>query len=223
MSDRKCYMCDKMATSDEHVPPRCIFPEQNDVGEDYRKNLITVPSCDEHNMRKSDDDEFLMAFITAYINNNDLGYRQTMTKLKRSVARNVRLIDRVMQNAKSINVKTVSGEIFPILTGKPNVERLKKCIDYISQGLYFKEFGQRFTGKITVIFEFVKYRDSSIDEIRANFLNIYEKEAGLYPVKGANPKVFFYQMTTPNKFGIVGLRMTFFEGTHFLVSMHGAL
>lgn len=37
-----CYMCDKPGASREHVPPRCIFPEQKDTnGKDYRKGLIT--------------------------------------------------------------------------------------------------------------------------------------------------------------------------------------
>ena len=29
-----CYMCDEIATSKEHVPPKCIFPEKKDIGED---------------------------------------------------------------------------------------------------------------------------------------------------------------------------------------------
>ena len=56
-----CYMCTSAATSVEHVPPRCLFPEQKDlpIGVDLRKQLITVPSCDIHNSRKSKDDEYL--------------------------------------------------------------------------------------------------------------------------------------------------------------------
>ena len=54
----KCYYCGEPAMSEEHVPPKCLFPEQKDTGKDYRKNLITVPSCDKHNAGKSCDDEF---------------------------------------------------------------------------------------------------------------------------------------------------------------------
>ena len=39
---KKCYKCDKEATGQEHIPPKCIFPERKDLDGDYRKNLITV-------------------------------------------------------------------------------------------------------------------------------------------------------------------------------------
>jgi len=60
MPQPTCYMCDQSSTSREHVPPRCLFPESKDVRGDFRQNLLTVPSCDEHNSGKSADDEFLM-------------------------------------------------------------------------------------------------------------------------------------------------------------------
>jgi hypothetical protein len=61
-----CYFCGALATSKEHVPPRCLFPKAGDVvdGADYRKNLVTVASCDVHNMHKSKEDEYLR-FILA--------------------------------------------------------------------------------------------------------------------------------------------------------------
>lgn len=59
-----CYWCGWVATSSEHVPPKCLFPESKDVkgiyDRSFRNNLITVPSCDKHNMKKSHDDEYLM-------------------------------------------------------------------------------------------------------------------------------------------------------------------
>lgn len=55
--DELCYWCGKLATSREHVPPESLFPENKDIkmisNYSYRYNLITVPSCDEHNMSKS--------------------------------------------------------------------------------------------------------------------------------------------------------------------------
>ena len=66
-----CYMCEQANTTPEHVPPKCIFPEVKDLGIDYRKSLITVPSCDAHNLRKSKDDEYLMFVLTCSITNNE--------------------------------------------------------------------------------------------------------------------------------------------------------
>ena len=61
-------MCHDEACSVEHVPPRALFPEQKDIGNpDFRRNLITVPSCAKHNMGKSGDDEFLMVSLSGLI------------------------------------------------------------------------------------------------------------------------------------------------------------
>lgn len=57
MLNGTCYMCDLSATSVEHVPPKCMFPEFKDAKVDLRRKLITVPSCDDHNAKKSRDDE----------------------------------------------------------------------------------------------------------------------------------------------------------------------
>ncbi len=73
-----CYCCGEPATSKEHIPPKCIFPEDPK----FRKNLITVPACDKHNSDKSLEDEFLMACITPSILNNELALAETRTRLK---------------------------------------------------------------------------------------------------------------------------------------------
>lgn len=48
MVEKNCYWCANEATSMEHVPPRCLFPEDKDVKHVYnkafREHLITVPS-----------------------------------------------------------------------------------------------------------------------------------------------------------------------------------
>ena len=59
----RCYMCDAPATSREHAPPLCLFPEFKDVPVTCGAGLITAPSCDAHNGAKSKDDEFLRAMI----------------------------------------------------------------------------------------------------------------------------------------------------------------
>jgi hypothetical protein len=42
MKNRPCYHCGAPATSTEHVPPKCIFPEKKDAfGANYRRNLNT--------------------------------------------------------------------------------------------------------------------------------------------------------------------------------------
>lgn len=56
----KCYFkgCQAQPTTDEHAPPKSFFPK------DKRINLITVPSCKEHNNYKSHDDLYVLAQVT---------------------------------------------------------------------------------------------------------------------------------------------------------------
>lgn len=67
--EAKCYWCDKKATSDEHVPLDVYFLKTRMYG---IENLITVPSCDEHNMQKSQLDEYLTVTLYGKVGNNGL-------------------------------------------------------------------------------------------------------------------------------------------------------
>ena len=84
-----CYMCNKPKTSNEHVPPKCLFPEKQDVtdGKDYRVNLIKVPSCDEHNSEKSKDDVYLLFFLAVSILSNDVSREHFASKIMRAIKR----------------------------------------------------------------------------------------------------------------------------------------
>jgi hypothetical protein len=220
VKEESCYKCGSKATGREHVPPLCIFPEQKDVGEDHRKNLITVPSCDEHNLKKSKDDEFLMTFITGYIKNNFIGYKQTKSKLKRALDRKYDgFINSVLKDARELTIKNSNGTAFSVIAGTPNLVRIKKCIEQISCGLYYYEYGKQFKGEFRVVYDFVKYEDDNINKLIPYFHDVYKKAANTYPIKGDNSEIFAYQITPPNEFGIIGLKLSFFEGTHFFVSL----
>ena len=76
MSNNTCYMCEAVATTDEHAPPRCLFPETKDLIDkslDLRKELITVPACKEHNTAKSTDDEYLLNILSLNITSGSHG------------------------------------------------------------------------------------------------------------------------------------------------------
>ena len=63
-------MCDNLATTKEHVPPKCLFPEKKDLKDislDLRKALIKAPSCVDHNCKKSGDDEYLFNVLSMTI------------------------------------------------------------------------------------------------------------------------------------------------------------
>lgn len=79
------------------MPPKCLLPESKDfkdlIQKDFRKNLITVPSCDAHNLRKSNDDEYLMICLASRAGNNVEAYYHTYAKVRRARERNPSIID----------------------------------------------------------------------------------------------------------------------------------
>jgi hypothetical protein len=98
-----CYYCGKEQTSVEHIPPKSFFPKNQ------RKNLLTVPSCDEHNQQKSTDDEYVKAILLSSIlangNSNLVDLRETLERsLHRSGKRMVENVTSKEQAKKFIDV-----------------------------------------------------------------------------------------------------------------------
>lgn len=218
-------MCNNIATSREHVPPLCLFPEKKDTkGLDFRKNLITVPSCDLHNSKKSDDDEFLMLSLSGLIKNNPVGNIQQLTKANRGLRRkNKYFIEKeVLRNHRYGKFRTTDGKFRIISIGNPNYKRLSECMEHIAYGLYHHEFKERFQGEIRMILEFIEYSDENLQTMK-KFLKQrteVEKELNL-EIKGDNPEVFYYQFHKPDEFGLIGLKMVFYGSAEAYFSFLG--
>lgn len=217
-----CYMCDSEATSREHVPPQCLFPEPKDVkGLNFRNDLITVPSCEFHNSKKSHDDEFLMVAIAGIVGNNHLSYMQTITKVNRALKRKSSdfLGKAILKNLKSTTIKTSAGYEFPVLFGNPDHERFLKCFEHIVYGLYYHEHQKKFAGKIKSLLGFLTYNKKD-NQIFLEFIRRrFEFEDLRLDVKGSNPEVFTYQFCTPDNNGVIGFKLIFYGGTEVFGAM----
>jgi hypothetical protein len=126
------------------------------VGGDFRKNLITVPSCDLHNASKSRDDEFLMVSLAGIIGNNSIGYQHRFTKVDRTYRRTAfRLLDKVVIKKKSMRTIELEGNRFvEVIWGTPDVARLSTCFDHIARALHYHHVGHRFEGKVKILLWF---------------------------------------------------------------------
>ena len=67
--DSECYACFAVATDREHVPARAFFPRG------MRQNLLTVPSCAEHNAKNFQDVEYVRNLIVCLEGLNVVGKR----------------------------------------------------------------------------------------------------------------------------------------------------
>jgi hypothetical protein len=219
MSNKFCYYCGLPATSDEHVPPQCLFPEENDAfGVSHRKNLWTVPACDKHNLRKSKDDEFLMLCITPIVGNNFTGYIQTKTKIHRAIKRRNKLSTAMLQDVRELKISGSQGNEFPVLFGKADTPRLIRILESVARGLYFHNMGERFIGKCHVIPGFVTFEDEKTENLKLISRLLFGQEKSTRKRYGENPEVFYYEIGTPDKYGFIPLLMMFFDYADVFVS-----
>lgn len=221
MKLKYCYWCGKQATSMEHIPPKCLFPEKKDVeailNKSYRNNLITVPSCDEHNLRKSHNDEYLMVHLASVVGNNSLAYLHTQTKVKRSLEYNRNLID-----IERKGIIANRSSIFPVLIVNADSSKLIHSFESIARGLYYHEFHKVFKGKVTIISTLLKhpeYPDASVFIDESLHLIKREQKYWLSEVKGNNPEVFTYQISPTDDLGTFTIFLKFYESIEVYIIM----
>ena len=191
-----CYMCGDIATSYEHAPPKCIFPEQKDLpeGMDLRKNLITVPSCEVHNSNKSTDDEFLLFIVVHGYFNNKEGKDHFFSKVVRAFERRPKFIENLYKSKMPI---VVDGE--ETVAVNIDVERFNKTISNICRALYFYETQEKWMHRIDVVSPmlYAMYQEGE-DEINERTKKIYTTALqGLEheEFRGDNKQIFCYKMS----------------------------
>jgi hypothetical protein len=220
MSKREvCYWCGKQATSREHVPPKCLFPEGKDITEIYDKsfryNLITVPSCDEHNMEKSHDDEYLMACLSGRVGNNGVAYIHNATKVRRARDRNPNMI-KVDDN----DILQVDGKEYPVQWVTVDTLRLLHSFEAIARALYFYELNENFSGECRIASSIFTHPDDkkwSVFNLRAAKLIEKEQPHWGTEIKGDNSDIFTYQFSPVDGFKCQTLALNFYKATKVYV------
>lgn len=206
-----CYMCDARATSREHAPPSCLFPEEKLIGRNLRRNLITVPSCDLHNSVKSEDDEFLRAALC--LSAADVSY----------VARQ-NFCGKVLRGARRAPTKygafaPKANVLVPIGKSafKADRERFDRCVASIASAIFFHTFGTRWRHSFAIASPQLQTR-SNDGRLAAHTPSLAAIEAtrnflATEPVKGENPEVFLYRIRVESE--MLAFAAIFYE--HFEV------
>lgn len=205
-------MCEVTATSREHVPPACLFPEEKDIKTNkFRLNLITVPSCSDHNSKKSNDDEFLMACLAGVVGNNSIGLIHLQTKFKRAIERKSGdFMDSIIKDRVPLNLKTESGKQYPVLIGMADLPRLHSCFNHIAHGIYRHKFGKRFKGKVHIIIDFLNYESEETENYKLLCRKRFEMEPQKLQTEGNIPDIFRYEVFEPDEIGMIAMRMVFY-------------
>lgn len=214
-------MCDREATSQEHVPPRCLFPEKKylPAGADLRKQLITVPACDEHNNAKSEDDEYLLYLLVINLPANKVAKDHFLSKiLRRAIKKNPRIINQIMDTKIPIVVvDEVGREKINSVAIRVEDKKLNSSLDHISRALYFHHFGEKWAGSVKTHPDFLLPTMESRNGQQLNELSTLMAQAAdqiflSCQAFGTNPDVFMYQVHEDGDSVNKLMRLHFYEG-----------
>jgi hypothetical protein len=114
-----CAYCGEPWTSDDHIPPLNLFPMD-------RTNLITVPSCQEHNGSQSGLDEQFRNYIAAKSGGDTPETRALIEKAIRGVRRQKKPMT-WRPDLSAFEVKIESDAFKPV-------------VDRITRGLYWHRY-----------------------------------------------------------------------------------
>jgi hypothetical protein len=212
-----CYMCEAPATSREHAPPRCIFPEPKDVedGSDLRKNLITVPSCEEHNPRHSKDDEYFLVMTTLNIDGNERKSHQFSTKVMRALRRSPAFANSTF--AKQLPMTLVDGR--PAVGFNIDRGRIERVIDKTARAIYYHSTGgDKVHAPFQIHLPMLRYDDGRPAEGMAEFGILAQLFFKDKPWLGDNPEVFCYRLHLDPAGGASFIWMVFYHGFAALVA-----
>lgn len=219
MAHRPCYMCDRPGTTKEHVPPRCLFPEPKDL-DGHRRNLITVPSCEQHNSGKSADDEFLMASLAGIIGGNAVGLFHKLSKVSRAMRRtSFSLLDKALKDRTLEVVEYAPNQFIDVIWGTPDYDRLFACFDKIARGLYLSHFGKKLVGGTKPMLGFLQNLSPNAAEFQRFVRDKVAVELKDKPSYGDNPDVFSFQFADQDQFGLHMAHLRFYGGLSVYVTM----
>lgn len=200
-----CFACERAATTREHVPPLCPFPEAKDTGgQDFRRNVITVPACSGHNLAKSSDDEYFLWVLATNLSDNSVAQRQVFTKLARAHDRRSALGKSVLRHAKDVTVVDSHTQTKHDAVEVPlDAIRSERVLALVALGLYWHHFRERWTGSIRVHPDFIGHADSvQILDVDTHRLFLFDAAEKLFAAEskcGENPDVFWYQVHEPKE------------------------
>lgn len=210
---KSCYRCGALDVSDEHVPPRCFFPEKKDLpaGVDYRKGLITVRSCVVHNAEKSRDDEYLLAVIAAYHGNNQAAQDHYGAKILRALRRSLGFAHCILDGSENVTLDGKPTKALPIDT-----PRFLRGLTNMAYGLYFDSFGVKCPHPMQVHTPALHGADKQQRQDVVGLVDSVRPLLADAPLKGANPEIFQFQVVQIPDNPITLIRMLFYQGVEVI-------
>ena len=210
-------MCDDVATSKEHVPPKCLFPEEKDIGEgkSFRSNLITVPSCDKHNSSKSKDDEYILFLLACNCVSNELSQTHFATKVMRAVRRKPHVFTEFSKVHSPVKLVSPDKKVTTSMAFKIDRKRFDTAIEHIARGIYFFKYNEKFSGSVEIFTEgLMDLSSPDCVDVNSNIqklCKLFDKLLLNTPHEGENTEVFTFQILRDDSMKRSLLRLHFYQ------------
>lgn len=207
-----CYMCDSRPTSKEHVPPKCFFPRPSELSNasNFTKNLITVPSCDLHNLEKSEDDQYLLAVVVSQFGGNRNLKLGPWSRVLRSIQKRPRLREVYFKHLQPVQVGRVQTGGFNL-----DLSRFNAGMSQMARAVFFHHHNERWAATESNILcpnlvmvgrKQVEY-NSQMAELSSSLEDFFR----VRPKHGGNPGYFYYQIDYSSTAVQLVIRMAFYQ------------
>ena len=192
-SDDVCVYCGcTEALTDDHIPPKSIFPKQRP------SNLITVRSCRTCNEGASKDDEYFRLMISM---RHDTGDHPAVKKILPTIYRSLQKSTKkgfqqaLFNSMGDIDIVSAGGIYLGIAPGYDvDLRRLDRVAARITAGLYFHEFGMRIPGNLHVKVYSAAGLNNVDSNAKARVIDIFDKVTRNQPrVFGENVFAYWFQ------------------------------
>lgn len=204
-----CYACHDEGVSDEHAPPRVIFPKG------HRSDLIAVRSCAAHNQGKSIDDEYL-ACVLAINSESPVAKGLFEGPRVRAMLRNdASLGQRFFAGARPVTTVVDREETLAI---SYEMDRIHRSVRLMARALHLQCTGEKWLSDLDVKCvntHLVAGRASELTRIEASLDAYARVEALAGARRGANPHVFWFQLARSGRRTF--MLLVFYGDMRFLV------
>ena len=190
-----------------------------------RKNLITVPSCAEHNNDKSNDDAFLISILVMNHGANEIGQNQFKAKVSKSFEIDTTLPKQFRVNLTEVVVEDDKGP-FKTYAMTGDVDRFNDVLDKIGRALYFHyyKYERKWLGKIKVVNEFMHATGGEKADEENKFTEFLKQGTPRFfekvPEYGANKEVFTFKVLVVGGMDVVFMRLRFYGNANVLLMFH---
>ena len=162
---------------------------------DYRKDLYTVRSCDEHNSKKSRDDEYLLYILAMCLPSNNIAKHHFLTKVQRAIKRKPALLESLLIKTQEVVLHdTVNNLWQKSIAIQPDHTRMNSLFTHIAKAIYFLETGKVWQKNVSVLIEFMlSLTNVAQNEHQTETESVINEFLTVISHKGQNQDIFSYQ------------------------------